>query len=133
MQINDGRVVSNFITQAIQNKDISIYGDGKQTRSFCYITDLINGLIKMMNNDYFEGPVNLGNPIETTIFSLAEDIIKLTESKSKIIFTPLPENDPIKRKPDINLADRKLEWKPIVSKQAGLIKVINYFKDKIKN
>lgn len=128
MHPNDGRVVSNFIVQALKNEPITIYGDGTQTRSFCYVDDLIDGMIKMMNSpDEFTGPVNLGNPEEYTILELAETIIKLTNSKSKIIFKPLPENDPKRRKPDITLAREKLGWEPRVSLKDGLKITIEYF------
>jgi len=128
MHPNDGRVVSNFIVQALKNEPITIYGDGTQTRSFCYVDDLIDGMIKMMNSpDEFTGPVNLGNPEEYTILELAETIIKLTNSKSKIIFKPLPENDPKRRKPDITLAIEKLGWEPRVSLKDGLKITIEYF------
>ena len=133
MDINDGRVVSNFIVQALQNKDITIYGDGSQTRSFCYISDLIDGMVKMMNNDKnFVGPVNLGNPSERTILEFAELIIELTNSKSKIVHKPLPEDDPVKRKPDITLAKEKLNWNPKVDINDGLTKTIEYFDKKLK-
>lgn len=129
MNKNDGRVVSNFIVQALQNKDITIYGDGSQTRSFCYVSDLINGMIKMMENeDGFIGPVNLGNPVETSILDFAKFIIELTGSKSKIIFLPLPSDDPTQRKPDISLAKEKLNWEPSVNVKDGLLKTIEYFK-----
>ncbi len=128
MALNDGRVVSNFIVQALQNKDITIYGDGSQTRSFCYVSDLVDGLIKMMNNEInFQGPVNLGNPVEKTILELAELIIKLSNSNSKIVFKPLPSDDPIRRKPDISLAKEKLNWQPRVDIKEGLEKTIDYF------
>ncbi len=133
MDINDGRVVSNFIVQALQNKDITIYGDGSQTRSFCYVSDLIDGMIKMMNNeDNFIGPVNLGNPSERTILDFAKLIIELTNSKSNIIFKPLPQDDPVKRKPDISLAKEKLNWEPKVDIKVGLQKTIEYFDEKLK-
>ena len=133
MDINDGRVVSNFIVQALQNKDITIYGDGLQTRSFCYVSDLIDGMIKMMNNENnFIGPVNLGNPSERTILDFAKLIIELTNSKSKIIFKPLPQDDPVRRKPDISLAKEKLNWEPQVFIKEGLIKTIEYFDEKLK-
>jgi len=133
MDINDGRVVSNFIVQALQNKNITIYGDGSQTRSFCYISDLIDGMIKMMNNENnFIGPVNLGNPNEKTILEFAELIIELTNSKSKIIYKPLPEDDPIKRKPDITTAKEKLNWEPKIDIKEGLTKTIEYFDKKLK-
>ena len=125
---NDGRVVSNFIIQALKNEDITIYGNGSQTRSFCYIDDLIDGLVRMMNSDCI-GPVNLGNPSERTILNLAELIIKLTGSKSKIIHMPLPADDPVKRQPDITTAESVLNWKPKVGIEEGLMKTIQYFKE----
>lgn len=129
MNKNDGRVVSNFIVQALQNKDITIYGDGSQTRSFCYVSDLIYGMIKMMENEIgFIGPVNLGNPVETSILDFAKFIIELTGSKSKIVFLPLPSDDPTQRKPDISLAKEKLNWEPSVDVKDGLLKTIEYFK-----
>ena len=132
MALNDGRVVSNFIIQALKNENITIYGDGSQTRSFCYISDLTDGLIKMMNNKHnFEGPVNLGNPNERTVLELAELIIKLTNSNSKIVYKPLPSDDPIKRKPDITIAKQKLDWSPQVDIEIGLTKTINYFMKKL--
>jgi len=128
MSENDGRVVSNFIVQALQNKDITVYGEGSQTRSFCYIDDLIDGMIKMQDNEIgFIGPVNLGNPCETTILQFAELIIKLSNSNSKIIHKPLPSDDPCRRKPDISLAKEKLNWTPKVSVEEGLLKTIQYF------
>ena len=127
MAIDDGRVVSNFIVQALKNEDITIYGDGSQTRSFCYVDDLVEGLIKMMNSDCC-GPINLGNPDEYTVLQLADKIIKLTNSKSKLSFKNLPQDDPIKRKPDISLAKEKLNWKPEILLNDGLIKTIQYFK-----
>ncbi len=133
MHPNDGRVVSNFIVQALKNDDITIYGDGSQTRSFCYVSDLIDGMIKMMNSENFTGPVNLGNPSERTILNLAELIIKKTDSKSKIIHKQLPSDDPIKRKPDITLAKEKLNWYPVVSIDEGLEKTIEYFSKKIRH
>lgn len=130
MHPNDGRVVSNFIVQALQGKDITIYGDGKQTRSFCYIDDMIEGLIKLMNSsDEFTGPVNLGNPEEISIIELAETVLRLTKSKSKLIFKPLPEDDPKQRRPDITLAKNVLGWQPKVSLEEGLEKTISYFKE----
>lgn len=133
MHLNDGRVVSNFIVQALLNKDITIYGDGSQTRSFQYIDDLIEGMIRMMNTpDEITGPVNLGNPEEYTILELAEKVIKLTNSKSKIVFMPLPEDDPIQRKPDITLAKKILNnWQPKISLEEGLMKTIEYFRKKL--
>jgi len=128
MQPDDGRVISNFIVQALKNKDITIYGDGSQTRSFCYVDDLVNGIIKMMNSrDEFVGPVNLGNPNEFTILELAKKIIKLINSKSKIIYKPLPEDDPKQRQPNIELAKKELNWQPKIQLEKGLIKTINYF------
>lgn len=133
MHPNDGRVVSNFIMQALKGEDITIYGDGSQTRSFCYADDLIEGLVKLMNSpDDFTGPVNLGNPVESTILELAEKIISLTGSKSKIVFKPIPEDDPRKRMPDISLARQRLQWQPIVRLDDGLIKTIDYFKSLIQ-
>lgn len=128
----DGRVISNFIIQALNNKPITLYGDGNQTRSFCYIDDMVDGLIKMMEQDGFIGPVNLGNPEEITILELAEKIENILNKKSNFEFKPLPKDDPMRRKPDISLANEKLKWKPITSLQEGLIKTINYFK-KINN
>lgn len=127
MAENDGRVVSNFILQALASKDITIYGDGEQTRSFCYVSDLVNGLYKLMNSKT-TGPINLGNPIELTIHDIAKKIIKLTNSKSKIIYKPLPEDDPRKRKPDISLAKKFLNWEPKIKLGDGLKKTIEYFK-----
>ena len=125
----DGRVVSNFIIQALKGKNITIYGDGSQTRSFQYIDDLIDGMIKVMaTNDKFTGPVNLGNPEEFTIEELAHKVIELTNSKSKIIYKPLPEDDPIKRKPDITKAIGSIDWKPRIGLEEGLKKTIDYFK-----
>lgn len=127
MSPNDGRVVSNFITQAINGKDLTIYGDGSQTRSICYVSDLIDGIIKMMNSDE-HGPVNLGNPTELTILQLADKILELTNSRSKIKFCNLPSDDPTRRKPDIDLAINKLNWYPKVSVDDGLLETIEYFK-----
>ncbi len=132
MDPNDGRVVSNFIVQALKNKDITMYGDGSQTRSFCYVSDLVDGIIKMMNNEQkFIGPVNLGNPSERTVYNLAELIINLTNSNSKIKFKPLPQDDPLQRKPDISLAKKELNWEPKVDIKEGLLKTIEYFAKKI--
>ena len=129
MHPNDGRVVSNFIVQALTNRDITVYGDGSQTRSFCYVDELVEGLIRMMNGpDDFVGPVNLGNPTEFTILDLAEKTIRLTGSKSKIIFQPLPQDDPLQRRPDINLAKEKLQWEPKIDVENGLNKTIEYFR-----
>ncbi len=129
MEVNDGRVVSNFVVQALLNKDITIYGHGSQTRSFQYVDDLVLGMTKMMDNeDNFVGPVNLGNPDEFTIKELAEIVKKMIGSKSKIIYKPLPADDPTKRKPDISLAQKKLHWKPKIKLVDGLEKTINYFR-----
>ncbi|MDQ7031669.1 MAG: SDR family oxidoreductase [Desulfonauticus sp.] len=128
MHPNDGRVVSNFILQALQNKPITIYGTGKQTRSFCYIDDLIEAILKFMNTpDTITGPLNLGNPAEITILELAERIIDITNSRSKIEFKPLPQNDPRQRRPDITLAKKILQWEPKISLEEGLKKTIAYF------
>jgi UDP-glucuronate decarboxylase len=133
MHPNDGRVVSNFIVQALQNKDITIYGNGSQTRSFQYVDDLIEGMIKMMaTSDDFIGPVNIGNPGEFTILELAQKIIELTNSKSKVVYQPLPADDPIQRQPDIALAKSKLKWEPKIQLNDGLIKTINYFENLLK-
>ena len=124
----DGRVVSNFIVQALQNQDITIYGDGSQTRSFQYVDDLVNGMVRMMGTeDAFFGPVNLGNPGEFTILELAESIKALTGSRSRIVFRPLPSDDPLKRKPHIVLAREKLNWEPTIRLNEGLVKTIDYF------
>lgn len=129
MHPNDGRVVSNFIVQALKNEDITIFGDGSQTRSFCYVDDLIDGMIKLMNtSDDFIGPVNVGNPNEYSMLELAQKIIHLTKSKSKIIQLPLPADDPLQRQPDITLAKNKLKWEPKTQLEQGLQKTIEYFK-----
>jgi len=129
MHPNDGRVISNFIMQALTDKEITVFGNGKQTRSFCYVDDLIEGMIRMMNApDDFVGPVNLGNPDEFTILKLAETVIRLTGSRSKIVFKPLPQDDPMQRQPDISLAKERLDWEPAIQLKAGLKKTIQYFK-----
>ena len=129
MHPNDGRVVSNFIVQALKNQDITVYGEGLQTRSFQYVDDLVEGLIRMMNSSTdFTGPVNIGNPHEFTILELAEKVIKLTGSKSKIIYKPLPSDDPMMRKPDITLAKKELDWSPNIKLDEGLEKTIEFFK-----
>jgi UDP-glucuronate decarboxylase len=133
MAPNDGRVVSNFILQALKGEDITVFGKGEQTRSFCYIDDLIDGLIRMMEIDGFIGPVNLGNPNEFTILELANEIIKITSSKSKIVFKKLPSDDPTQRQPDISLAGEKLAWEPNIDLNRGLNKTIQYFADLLKN
>ncbi|MDP4209955.1 MAG: SDR family oxidoreductase [Bacteroidota bacterium] len=133
MHPHDGRVVSNFIVQALNNEDITIYGDGSQTRSFQYVDDLVEGMIRMMNApDEFIGPVNIGNPGEFTILQLAEMVIRLTGSSSKLIYMPLPQDDPIQRQPDISLAKEKLDWMPEVRLEEGLTKTIAYFKELLK-
>jgi UDP-glucuronate decarboxylase len=124
----DGRVVSNFIRQAIDGEDITIFGDGEQTRSFCYVSDLIDGFIRLMNTDDFTGPVNLGNPIERTILDLAENVIELTGAGSKLVRRPLPPDDPVRRCPDISLAQEKLGWEPTVDLRTGLEATISYFR-----
>jgi UDP-glucuronate decarboxylase len=129
MHPNDGRVVSNFIVQALKNEDITIYGDGSQTRSFCYVDDLLAGMVRLMNTgDEFIGPVNVGNPGEFTIRELAEKVIQLTGAKSKLVYRPLPEDDPMQRQPDITLAKKVLGWEPTVSLDDGLKKTIDYFR-----
>ncbi|MDR2039635.1 MAG: SDR family oxidoreductase [Bacteroidales bacterium] len=134
MHPNDGRVVSNFIVQALQGKDITIYGDGLQTRSFQYVDDLVEGMIRLMNtSDDFTGPVNVGNPGEFTIKQLAEMVIRLTGSKSKLIYLPLPQDDPIQRQPNIQLAKDKLGWQPLVPLEDGLLKTIGYFEKKLNS
>jgi UDP-glucuronate decarboxylase len=130
MQPNDGRVVSNFIVQALKGNDITIYGDGSQTRSFCYVDDLIDGMIRLMNSDKsFIGPVNIGNPGEFTIKELAEKVIKFTGTSSKLIFEPLPADDPMQRQPDITMAKQVLNWEPKIKLDEGLVKTIEYFKN----
>jgi UDP-glucuronate decarboxylase len=128
MAVNDGRVVSNFIEQALSGKDITIYGEGEQTRSFQYVDDLIEGMLRMMQKEGFTGPVNLGNPEEFTIRELAEEVLRQTGSSSKLIKLPLPADDPKVRKPDISLAMRELDWKPQVRLKDGLARTIDYFK-----
>ncbi len=132
MALNDGRVMSNFIVQALKGEDITIYGEGSQTRSFCYVSDLVDGMIKMMNSD-LTGPVNLGNPNEITIKTLAQRIIEKLNSKSKLIFMNLPEDDPKQRCPDISLAKSKLNWEPKVSLDEGLNYISDFFRQKLKN
>ena len=133
MSFNDGRVVSNFIVQALQNQSITIYGDGSQTRSFCYVSDLIEGLVSLINSDDgFLGPVNLGNPYELSMNSLANLVIRLTNSQSDIRFEALPEDDPKQRKPDISIAKSKLDWVPVVNVEDGLQLTINNFRDRLQ-
>jgi len=132
MALNDGRVVSNFIIQALKNQDITVYGDGSQTRSFQYVDDLVEGAVRMMHADNFIGPVNLGNPVEFTILELAEKVIEMTASGSKIIHLPLPSDDPTQRQPDISLALKKLGWQPEIKLTDGLKKTIIYFERALK-
>ena len=127
MAEHDGRVVSNFIVQALKGDDITVYGDGSQTRSFCYVSDLVEGLVRMMSREGFTGPVNLGNPTETSILEFARRIIALTGSKSQVVFRPLPSDDPRQRQPDISLARTKLGWEPLVPLETGLAKTVDYF------
>ena len=130
MHPNDGRVVSNFIMQALKGEELTVYGDGKQTRSFCYVDDMIDGLIKLMNTpDDFTGPVNLGNPNEFSIHELALKVIEMTDSKANIVFKPLPFDDPTQRKPDISIAKKVLQWEPKIQLDEGLNKAIKYFRD----
>src|SRR5512140_10753 len=131
MAVNDGRVVSNFIVQALRNQPITIYGDGRQTRSFCYVSDLIEGIWRLMNTEGLTGPVNLGNPSETTILEFARRITELTGSQTKIVFNPLPADDPKQRQPDISLARQMLGWEPKVALDAGLKDTIDYFAAKL--
>jgi len=132
MHPQDGRVVSNFIVQAIKGSDITIYGKGQQTRSFCYVDDLVDGFLKLMDSDAsLIGPVNLGNPVEFTILELAEKVISLTKTKSKIVYKPLPADDPTQRKPDISLARENLKWEPKVNLEEGLLRTIEYFKKQV--
>ncbi|MBD3310417.1 NAD-dependent epimerase/dehydratase family protein [Candidatus Woesearchaeota archaeon] len=132
MAADDGRVVSNFIVQALKGENLTVYGDGKQTRSFCYVTDLIEGIYRMMNQDNLKGPVNLGNPGEFTILQLAEKIIDTSRSSSKIVFKPLPKDDPVMRRPDITLAKEKLKWEPAIQLDEGLKNTVEYFKSTVK-
>jgi len=133
MHPNDGRVVSNFIVQALKGEDITIFGDGQQTRSFCYVDDNIEGMYRLMNSrEGFTGPVNIGNPGEFTMLELAENVIRLTDSKSKLKFLPLPQDDPMQRKPVIELAKKELDWEPTVNLESGLIKTIAYFDKLLK-
>lgn len=131
MLFNDGRVVSNFVEQALTNKDITIYGDGSQTRSFCYVDDLVRGLIACMERENFSGPVNLGNPNETSIKDLASKILSMTKSKAKLVYKPLPQDDPSRRQPDISLAKKQLSWQPQVELEVGLTKTIENFRGRL--
>jgi UDP-glucuronate decarboxylase len=134
MHPNDGRVVSNFIVQALKNQDITVYGKGHQTRSFQYVDDLVEGMIRMMaSSDQFIGPVNMGNPNEFTILELAEKVIQLTRSNSKIIYKSLPSDDPMMRQPDISLAKKELKWSPKIELEEGLIKTIEFFKSALES
>jgi UDP-glucuronate decarboxylase len=130
MAINDGRVISNFCVQALTGQDITIYGEGSQTRSFCYVTDLVEGLVRLMNREA-QGPVNLGNPEEYTILELAQKILAMTQSPAQVVFRPLPPDDPVKRKPDITRARELLEWQPTVPLTSGLKETIPYFRNKL--
>jgi UDP-glucuronate decarboxylase len=132
MLVNDGRVVSNFVVQALRGEPITLYGDGNQTRSFCFVNDLVRGIMAMMDCEGFHGPVNLGNPGEFTIRELAELVIEMTGAKSQLVFQPLPADDPTRRKPDISLAKEKLGWEPSIPLKEGLVHTIAYFDDYLK-
>lgn len=128
MDIGDGRVVSNFIVQSLRGEDITVYGDGSQSRSFCYVNDMVDGFIKLMESDKdITGPINLGNPVEFTMLELAQEVIKQTNTTSKIVFMPLPQDDPTQRRPDISLAKKKLGWQPTVNLEEGLAPTIKFF------
>lgn len=130
MHPNDGRVISNFVVQALRGENITIYGDGSQTRSFCYVDDLIDGFLRLMESSKdFVGPVNLGNPGEFTILALAEHVLKLVGGSSKLVFEPLPQDDPMQRQPDISLAEQRLQWSPKIQLEDGLRKTIDYFEE----
>jgi UDP-glucuronate decarboxylase len=131
MALNDGRVVSNFIVQALRGEPLTVYGQGAQTRSFCYVDDLIEGMIRMMECDNFIGPVNLGNPAEYSIMDFARMILKLTKSKSQVVYQPLPQDDPVQRQPDIGLARTRLKWEPQIGLEEGLRRTIEYFRQKL--
>ena len=132
MQLNDGRVVSKFIIKALKNKNITVYGSGDQTRSFCYVDDLIDGIERMMKNDDYPGPINLGNPTEISVETLAKEIITMTKSRSKIVYKKLPIDDPKMRCPDISLAKKKLLWSPLIKREIGLKQTINYFNQRLQ-
>jgi UDP-glucuronate decarboxylase len=132
MSASDGRVVSNFIVQALENKNLTVYGTGKQTRSFCYVDDLIDGLLALFQVEKIHTPVNLGNPDPINMLDLANEIIKITESNSKIIYKELPDDDPVDRLPDITKANQLLNWKPKINRKSGLISTIQYFKESMK-
>ena len=131
MALDDGRVVSNFIVQALQNKDLTVYGDGSQTRSLCFVDDLVKGIIDLYFANNIEGPMNLGNPEPVTIAELADEIITLTNSKSKVIYQNLPEDDPMQREPDVTRAIELINWNPVINRKEGLLKSIKYFREKI--
>jgi len=131
MAEDDGRVVSNFIVQALKGEDLTVYGDGSQTRSFCYVSDLVEALVRMMNTDGFTGPVNIGNPGEFTIMGLAEKVLAATGSQSRIVLKPLPSDDPVRRCPDIGLAREKLGWQPSIPLEEGLARTVDYFRTKL--
>jgi UDP-glucuronate decarboxylase len=131
MQPDDGRVVSNFIVQALRGDDLTIYGDGTQTRSFCYVDDLVEGFARLMDTDALTGPVNLGNPAEFTMIELAEQVLKLVGGRSRVVHQPLPADDPRQRRPDISLARQKLDWKPIVPLEEGLVRTIRHFRQSL--
>jgi UDP-glucuronate decarboxylase len=133
MALNDGRVVSNFIVQALTGQEITVYGDGSQTRSFCYVDDMVEGLVRLMESDALSGPVNLGNPFEFTIQELAETVVRMTASRSKIVRKPLPSDDPLQRQPDIALARERLCWEPRVALEQGLARTISYFEKKLSS
>jgi UDP-glucuronate decarboxylase len=132
MAVNDGRVVSNFIVQALRGEDLTVYGDGKQTRSFCYVSDLISALTALMNTEGIQGPMNMGNPGEFTVLELAEKVLRLTGSRARITLRPLPSDDPVRRCPDITLAKEKLSWEPRVGLEEGLSRTIEFFREKLK-
>ena len=131
MSENDGRVVSNFIIQALKNQGLTVYGEGTQTRSFCYVDDLIDGIVKLFFKENVTGPINLGNPEPITMLELASDVIRLTESKSELIFEPLPLDDPLIREPDISVARKELNWEPRISRETGITKTIDYFRSNL--
>jgi UDP-glucuronate decarboxylase len=131
MAVDDGRVVSNFIVQALKGEDLTIYGKGTQTRSFCYVSDLIEALVRAMDSEGFPGPMNIGNPLEFTVLELAETVLKLTRSRSRIVYKPLPPDDPVRRCPDISLAKSALGWEPKIGLEEGLGKTIEYFREKL--
>ena len=133
MLVDDGRVVSNFIVQALRGEDLTIYGDGRQTRSFCYVDDLVLALVQLMGSDNFSGPVNLGNPCEFTMLELAELVLELTGSAAKISYMPLPEDDPVQRRPDISKATSELGWNPQIQLREGLQQAIEYFRQVLHN